>query len=82
MNARLASTATKLTALSKKHAPTPAVAITTPPSAGPITRVPLKSPELSATAFGSSSRPTIWNVSCWRAGWSKTSEIPRSPVRR
>ena len=33
--ARLASTATKLTAFSRKHAPGPAAAITAPPSAGP-----------------------------------------------
>ena len=30
---------------------------------------------VSATAFGSSSRPTIWNVSAWRPGASKTSAV-------
>ena len=43
-----------------KHQPTPAAATTTPPTAGPTTRAALNRLELSATAFGSSSRPTIW----------------------
>ena len=50
------STARKLTAFTTKQNPTPATAIVIPASAGPITREALKRPELSATAFGSSSR--------------------------
>ena len=59
-----------------KQRPVPTVAITTPAIAGPITREPLKRPELSATAFGSSRGPTIWNVSDWRPGASKASATP------
>ena len=40
----------------------PAAAMTTPASAGPKMRAVLNRLEFSATAFGSSSRPTIWNV--------------------
>ena len=75
---RLASTARKLTAFDAKHQPTPTAAITMPPSAGPAMRAMLKRLELSATAFGSSSRPTIWNVRDWRAGASSTSAVPIS----
>ena len=46
--------------------------------AGPTTRAALNRLELSATAFGSSSRPTISKVSAWRAGASSTSTVPRS----
>ena len=61
-----------------KHQPTPTAAITTPPSAGPAIRAMLKSVEFSATAFGSSVRPTIWKVRLWRAGASSTSAVPVS----
>ena len=70
------STERKLTALTTKQSPVPTSAITTPAIAGPITREPLKSPELSATAFCSSFGPTIWNVSVWRPGASKTRTSP------
>ena len=69
-------TARKLTALAAKHHPTPTAAMTTPPSAGPAMRAMLNRLELSAIAFGSSSRPTIRNVSDWRAGASSTSAVP------
>ena len=75
---RLASTARNETAFAAKHQPTPTAAITTPPSAGPTMRPRLNSVELSATAFGSSSRPTIWNVMLCRAGASRTSAVPVS----
>ena len=54
------STAMNETALNMKHQPTPTTAIRTPPSAGPTARAALKRLELSAIAFGSSSRPTSW----------------------
>ena len=41
-------------------------------------RAVLKRLELSAIAFGSSARPTIWNVRFWRDGASKTSAVPVS----
>jgi hypothetical protein len=53
-------TATKLTALSAKQAPTPTDAIRTPAIPGPTMREALKMLVLSAIAFGSSRRPTIW----------------------
>ena len=55
-----------------KHQPTPTAAITTPASAGPRIRAVLNRLELSAIAFGSSSRPTSWIVRFWRAGRSNT----------
>ena len=47
-----------------------------PAIAGPKIRDALKSVELSAIAFGRSSRPTIRYVSCWRDGTSSTSTVP------
>ena len=67
--------------MTAKQAPTPAVAITTPPIAGPITREPLKRLAFRATAFGSSSRPTNWNVRACRLGASKTAAVPPSRAR-
>ena len=52
--------------------------MTRPAIAGPMTREPLKRPELSATAFGSSRGPTIWNVSDCRPGASNASAMPPS----
>ncbi len=72
---RLVSTARKLIALIRKQTPTPKAAMMTPASAGPITREPLKRLAFSATAFGSSWRPTIWNVSACRPGASKTRAV-------
>ncbi len=54
-----ASTARKVTVLIAKQTPTPKAAIRTPAKAGPTTREALKRLAFSATAFGSSSRPTI-----------------------
>ncbi len=58
--------------LTTKQTPTPNAAIRTPARAGPTTREALKRLAFSATAFESSSRPTIWKVSAWRPGASKT----------
>ena len=69
------STARNVTVLIAKQTPTPKAAISTPAKAGPTTRDALKRLAFSATAFGSSSRPTIWNVSAWRPGASKTSAV-------
>ena len=71
-----ASTARNVAALIAKHQPMPTAAISTPPIAGPTIRPALNRDELSATAFGSSSRPTSWKVSAWRFGASKTSAAP------
>ncbi len=59
-----------------KHDATPTAPITTPASAGPAIRARLTRLELSATAFGSSSRPTIWKVSDCLAGASSTRTDP------
>ena len=61
-----------------KHQPVPTTAITTPAIAGPKMRARLKRLELSATAFGNSSLPTIWNVRFWRDGASNTIAVPVS----
>ena len=76
-----ASTARNETALIAKHAPTPTAAMIAPAIAGPTTREALKRLALSATAFGSSSRPTIWNVSECRLGASRTSPTPPASAR-
>ena len=52
-------TARKLRALIAKAAATPTSPIVRPATAGPMIRAPLNIAELSATAFGMSSRPTI-----------------------
>ena len=78
MHASAVRTARKLTALSTKQTPIPAVAMIAPAIAGPITREPLKSPAFRATAFGSDLGPTIWYVSDCRPGASKASVIPPS----
>ena len=78
ITSRLASTARKLIELIAKHQPDPTAAISTPASAGPKIRAVLKRLELSAIAFGSSSRPTIWNVRFCRDGASKTRAVPVS----
>ena len=78
MARRPASTARKLTVLIAKHQPAPTAAISTPARAGPKIRAVLNRLELSATAFGSSSRPTIWNVRFCREGASNTSAVPVS----
>ena len=73
-----ASTATKLTVLIANAQPAPHAAMMSPASAGPKMRAVLNRLELSAIAFGSSSRPTIWKVRFWRDGASKTSAVPES----
>ncbi len=60
IRSRAASTATKLTALTAKQAPTPTEAISRPAIPGPTMREALKTLVFSAIAFGSSARPTIW----------------------
>ena len=65
-------TARNVTVLIAKQTPTPKAAIRTPAIAGPTTREALKRLAFSATAFDSSSRPTIWKVSACRPGASKT----------
>ena len=78
MSTSPASTARKLALLIAKHHPAPAAASTTPASAGPKMRAVLNMLELSAIAFGSSSRPTSCIVRFWRAGRSKTTARPVS----
>src|SRR4029453_13484122 len=68
VSARLVSTARKLTVLSAKQTATPKAATITPAAAGPTTREALKRLALSAPAFGSSSRPTIWKGGRGRGG--------------
>ncbi len=68
-------TARNVTALIAKQTPVPNAAMSAPAIAGPTTRDALKRLAFSATAFGSSARPTIWKVSAWRPGASKTSAV-------
>ena len=71
-----AITARKLAALAAKHQPTPTAAMTSPPMPGPKIRDALNRLELRATAFESSRRPTMRNVSACRAGPSRTMIVP------
>ena len=76
-----AITATKLTPFRMKHQPSPTVATRTPATAGPRIRAMLKIDELSAMAFGRSSRLTISTRKACRAGMSNALTIPRSDAR-
>ena len=67
--------------LTRKQMPVPPRPMITPAIAGPMIREPLKRPVFSAIAFGSSSRPTIWNVNAWRPGASSTSALPPRNAR-
>ena len=66
--------------MSAKHGATPAVAITTPASAGPIVRAPLISAAPRLTAFTSRSGPTSSTRNACRAGWSTALTAPRAKI--
>ena len=68
MRASATSTAAKLAALTRKHTPTPAVAMRTPATAGPMARAALVKTLLRLTAFCTRSRPTISGTNVCRAG--------------
>ena len=72
------SIATKLSALSAKHGPTPRTAITVPASAGPAMRLVWTTTELSATALTIRSCPTSSITNDCRAGLSIASTEPRA----
>ena len=55
----------------RKQTPTPVVAMSTPPIAGPTTRARLTIVELRLTAVRRLSRPTISSMNDCRAGFSK-----------
>src|ERR1019366_3231521 len=80
--ARQPTTATKLGALTRKHVPSPTVAISTPATAGPITRATLTITELRLTALRRLSAPTISSMNDCRAGFSKALLSPSSAARR
>jgi hypothetical protein len=71
-----ARTPRKLTPFAKKHHPSPIAPTSTPATAGPMIRAPLKIDEFSAMAFGRSSRPTISTTNDWRAGMSNAFTTP------
>ncbi len=73
-----AITAAKLRALSKKHHPSPAEAISRPATAGPIARATFTSTELRLTALRRCSGPTISSMNACRAGFSKALLSPSS----
>ncbi len=76
-----ATTATKLAALARKHTPTPTVAISTPPMAGPTARAAFTVTEFSVMALRSSSLPTISRTKACRAEFSKALFRPRMTAR-
>ena len=55
-------------------------AIAKPPSAGPMMRATLNWMEFSATAFGTSSGPTISITNAWRVGTSIALAVPNIAV--
>ena len=75
------TTAAKLAAFSRKHQPSPTVAIMTPATAGPTARAALTSVELRLTAFRSSSGPTISSTNACRDGFSKQLLRPSRSAR-
>ncbi len=76
------TTATKLAALTRKHTPTPTVAMRTPPMAGPTARAAFTVTEFSVIALRSSSRPTISRTNACLAEFSKALFRPRMTARR
>jgi hypothetical protein len=66
--------------LSAKQGATPAVAITTPASAGPSVRAPLMSALPRLTAFTSRSGPTSSTRNACRAGLSTAFTAPRAQI--
>ena len=71
-------TATKLSALNKKHVATPTAPIINPAIDGPTTRAPLTIELLSEIAFNKSSRLVISTVKDCRAGMSNPIAMPLS----
>jgi hypothetical protein len=69
------------TALSRKTAPEPAAATTSPPSAGPAARATLKPTELSETAAGTSAFGTSSGTIAPQAGPFKALPKPRRKVK-
>ena len=60
-----------------KHHPSPAAAMITPPTDGPMMRLAFTIDELSAIAFGRSSRSSIiCTTNAWRAGVSNALITP------
>ena len=70
-----AMAAMKLTPFKAKQPVAPKSGRQTPASAGPRTRVALKSPEFSAIAFDRISGPTSSKKNTWRLGSSKVTQI-------
>lgn len=83
MASRAAMTATNVTPLSRKHGPSPTIAITTPAREGPTRRAPLTRNEFRAMALGRSSRDlSIWTTNDWRIGMSKALIRPSMMLSR
>ena len=74
---RTVSVAANPRPLMRKTGPAPMRAVSTPATAGPIMRAPLKEAELRLTAFGSSFSPTSSETKAWRAGLSSVVSMPR-----
>ena len=74
-------TATKLRPFTTNAAPIPIAAIVTPAIAGPAIRAMLNIAEFRATAFATSSRPTISMTKAWRTGMSTAFAQPRRSAR-
>src|SRR5204863_6211714 len=65
-------------AFSRKHGPTPSVAMTSPAAAGPTMRAEWTSALLRLTALTSRSAPTISIATLWRVGLSTALTEPRA----
>lgn len=65
-----------------KAQPLPTVVISTPATAGPMSRADWKFAEFRLTAFRSWAGPTISETNAWRAGLSTTVTMPsRKAIR-
>ena len=78
MSSSAAMTARNDAAFSRKHSPTPTLAMSTPPSAGPRMRDELMTTPFRPTALARSSGPTIsYTKLCWD-GMPRASAVPVS----
>ena len=71
----------KVTAFRRNTHPVPTATMTTPATAGPIMRAPLKDAAFSATALDAFSRVTTSETKACRAGLSKAVTTPRARAK-
>jgi hypothetical protein len=81
MSTSATSIARNVTPLTRNTQPVPTATMTTPATAGPIMRAPLKDAAFNATAFDAFSRDTTSETKACRAGLSKAAMTPRAKAK-